>query len=143
MTASPSPALKGQTVTLDASGSTDQGAITDYKWDLNGDGSYETDTGTTPTVTTNFQTVGAHTVGVQVTDDHNLTSTSTATVTVLLQGITSYHSAVQSTPGLVDYYRLGESAGPTISDSKGTSNGTISGGSFGQPGAISDDPTAR
>jgi PKD repeat protein len=140
VSASPSPALKGQTITLDASGSTDQGAITDYKWDLNGDGSYETDTGATPTATTNFQTVGTHTVGVQVTDDHNLTSTSTATVTVLLQGITSYPSAVQSTPGLIDYYRLGEPAGPTIFDSSGSSNGTISGGGFGKPGAISDDP---
>ncbi len=49
LTANPSPALAGQTVTLSAAGSTDQGTITGYKWDLEGKGTYETSTGTTPT----------------------------------------------------------------------------------------------
>ena len=138
---SPSPALTGQTVTLNAGESTDQGTITDYKWDLNGTGKYETDTGTTSKITTSFPTVGAHTVGVQLTDSEGLTTTTTAQVTVLGQGVTSYEEAVQNTTGLTDYYKLGESHGPTIFDSKGSSNGTITGGTFGLPGAVQEDPT--
>ncbi len=139
--ATPSPALTGQTVTLDAGESTDQGTITDYKWDLNGGGEYSTDTGATPTATTSFQTVGSHTVGVQMTDSQGLTSTATIKVLVLEQGVSSYEQAVQNTPGLIDYYKLGEPSGPTIADSKGSSNGTISGGAFGLPGAVVEDPT--
>jgi PKD repeat protein len=141
ITASPSTALTGQNVVLNASESTDQGTITDYKWDLNGSGNYETDTGTTPKLSTSFQTVGAHTVGVQLTDSEGLTSKATVTVTVLSHGVTSYEEAVQNTPSLTDYYKLGEPAGPTIHDSKGSSNGTITGGTFGLPGPVSEDPT--
>jgi PKD repeat protein len=136
VTATPNPTMVGEAVTLNASGSTDQGTITDYKWDLNGSGKYETDTGSTPTVSTSFATPGTHTVGVEATDDHGLSARTTITVTVLEQAATSYSEAVQNTPGLIDYYKLDEPAGPTILDSKGLSAGTISGGTFGLPGAI-------
>ncbi len=63
--ATPNPVLVGANVKLDASGSTDQGTITDYKWDLGGSGNFETDTATTPNLTTTFNTAGLHTVGVQ------------------------------------------------------------------------------
>ena len=135
LTASPTPALVGQTVTLNASESTDQGTITDYKWNLSGEG-YETNTGSTPTVTTSFKTPGTHTVGVEVTDNEGLSTRATIQVTVLEQTPTDYSEAVQSTPGLLDYYKLGEAQGQTIFDSKGSSNGTIAGGTFGLPGAI-------
>jgi PKD repeat protein len=139
--ASPSTALTGQTVNISASESTDQGTITDYKWDLNESGKYETDTGTTPNVSTSFQTVGQHTVGVQLTDSEGLTSTATIAITVLAHGVTSYEEAVENTPSLIHYYKLGEAAGPTIFDSKGSSNGTITGGTFGLPGPVQEDPT--
>ncbi|HST54965.1 MAG TPA: N,N-dimethylformamidase beta subunit family domain-containing protein [Solirubrobacteraceae bacterium] len=139
ITAAPSPALVGQTVTADASGTTDQGTITDYKWDLDGNGTYETDTGTTPTANTSFATVGTHTIGVQVTDDQTFSATATTNITVLQQGVSSYPDAVNGTAGLIDYYRLGESAGPTIFDSRGSSNGTLSGGTFGLTGAVQGD----
>jgi PKD repeat protein len=141
LTATPNPALTGQTLTLSAAGSTDQGMITDYKWDLNGSGEYATDTGATPTVTTSFATFGTHTVGVELTDNEGLSSKTTIGVTVLEQGVTSYPSAVQSTPGLIDFYKLGEPSGPTIFDSAGSSNGTINGGTFGAPGAVQGDPS--
>jgi PKD repeat protein len=136
LTATPNPTMTGEAVKLDASGSTDQGAITDYQWDLNGDGTYETDTATTPTATTSFETAGTHTVGLRLTDDHGLSTTKTVTVTVLEQAPTSYSTAVQGTPGLLDYYHLDEQTGPAIHDSKGTSDGTVSGGNFGLAGAI-------
>ncbi len=134
--ASPSTVVTSQPVTLDASETTDQGTITDYKWDLDGSGKYATDTGTTPTTTTSFATAGLHTVGVQVTNDHGLTATGTVAVTVLAQTASAYPEAVLSTPGLIDYYRLDEPVGPTIADSFGLSNGTISGGTFGVAGAV-------
>ena len=136
LTATPNPALTGQSVTLSAAASTDQTAITDYRWDLTGKGEYTTDTGATPTLKTSFLAVGAHTVGVKVTDSRGLTSTTTATVTVLEEGVSSYAEAVVDTPGLVHFYPLGEAAGPTVKDSKGTANGTISGGTFGLEGAV-------
>jgi len=138
--ATPSPALTGQTVTLSAAGSTDQGAIVDYKWDLTGSGSYTTDTGSKPTITTSWSAIGAHTVGVQATDEGGLSATATTGVEVLEQGVSDYSDAVLNTPGLLDYYRLDESAGPTIHDGRGNANGTIGGGTFGLEGAIAGDP---
>ncbi len=141
LSASPTTALTGQTVNLSASESTDQGTITDYRWDLDGSGKYATDTGATPTTTTSFQAVGSHTVGVEVIDDHGLSARKTITLKVLEQGVSDYPDAVLGTPGLIDFYKLGESKGPAIADSKGSSNGTISGGSFGLPGAVQGDPS--
>ena len=46
----PNPANTGQNVTFDATASSDpDGTIAKYEWDLDGNGSYETDTGTTKT----------------------------------------------------------------------------------------------
>lgn len=52
-----------------------------------------------------------------------------------------YSSAVSATPGLVSYWRLGESSGTTATDSKGTNTGTYTGTitALGQPGAIQGD----
>ena len=142
ITALPNPVATNQNITFSASGSTDQGAIVDYKWDLDGSGNYATDTGTTPTTSTSFGSTGVHTVGLQVTDDLGLSSKTTLAVNVvpLGTGVSDYPDAVLGTPGLVQYYRLGESAGPTINNSVGSSSGTITGGKFGEPGAIRGDP---
>ncbi len=140
VTVSPSPALTGQQVTVDASGSTDQGAITDFKWDLDNSGNFATDTGSTPKVTTTFQEAGFHTVGVKMTDSQGLTTTTTVRITVLEQGVSDYEDAVLGTNGLTHYWQMGEPSGPTIADSEGTANGTIHGGSFDLPGAVAEDP---
>ena len=127
----------GETVTLNASESTDQGTITDYKWDLNGSGKYATDTGATPTVEHELHRRPARTRSAWKRPTTTASARArTITVTVLEQAAASYSEAVQSTPGLLDYYKLDEPAGPTILDSKGLSAGTISGGTFGLPGAI-------
>ena len=47
------------TITFNALGSTDpDGTIVKYEWDLDGDGTYETNTGTTKTVTTQLHDRG-------------------------------------------------------------------------------------
>jgi PGF-CTERM protein len=68
----------GETVQLNASGST--GPIVTYEWDLDGDGQYDDATGKTTTAT--FRTPGAKTVGVRVADDDGATVTASETVTV-------------------------------------------------------------
>jgi PKD repeat protein len=141
LSASPTTALVGQSVKLDAGGSTDQGTITDYRWDLDGSGKYATDTGSASTTSTSFQAVGTHVVGVEVTDDHGLSARTTIALKVLEQGVSDYPDAVLKTAGLIDFYRLGEPSGPTIADSFGSSNGLVSGGTFGLPGAVQGDPS--
>ena len=82
-TATPNPVLSGVSTSFDASGSSDpDGTVAKYEWDLNGDGTYETDTGTTPTVSNAFATSGEKTVGLRVTDNSGATATTTRTVTV-------------------------------------------------------------
>ena len=50
------PARTGETVTFDASGSRDaDGSIAKYEWDLDGDGTYERDTGTDPVTQTSYR----------------------------------------------------------------------------------------
>src|SRR5437588_9336107 len=52
-----------------------------------------------------------------------------------------YAAAVTSTPGLVSYWRLGESSGTSACDGFGSSAGTYSGGvTLGSVGALSGDP---
>ena len=143
LSASPNPALTGQTVTLNASGSTDQGAITDYKWDLDGDGTYETDTGTTPTVTTNFQTVGTHTVGVQVTNDHGLSSTKTLAVPVIVPNPVDYPDSGAEHARADRLLPTRRARRPVHRRQPRTATGTITGGTFGVPGAISATATRR
>jgi YD repeat-containing protein len=82
-TATPNPALTGQTVTFDGSASTDpDGSITNYSWDLDGNGTYETDTGTSATATRSYASADTVTVGLRVTDNDDSTAVATESVTV-------------------------------------------------------------
>jgi PKD repeat protein len=140
--ASPNPASVGQTVSLDGSASSSpDGTIAKYEWDLDGNGSYETNTGATPTTSTTFSTPGSHTVGLRVTDTAGEQSTSTRTVTVEQSGSGSYSSRVLNTAGLVHYWRMGEPSGATsLADSAGSSTATLFGApTLGVNGAIAGD----
>jgi PKD repeat protein len=81
-TFSPAVPLVGQTVSFDASGSTDDGPLppTSYTWDLDGDGQYDDATGQQPSIS--YPTAGAKSVGLKVTDALGLTSTATRIVNV-------------------------------------------------------------
>jgi plastocyanin len=61
----------GQAVELDSSRSTPgSGAIVGHVWDLDGNGSFETDTGAQPTAEATPKSAGPLTVQVRVVDDH-------------------------------------------------------------------------
>ncbi|MDQ5807794.1 MAG: Ig-like domain-containing protein, partial [Actinomycetota bacterium] len=77
----PNPVLAGDAVVLDASGSTDafSGPIVRYEWDAGGDGTFEADTGGTPSHGTTF-TTGEHHPAVRVTDAVGHTATAAVDV---------------------------------------------------------------
>jgi PKD repeat protein len=82
--ASPNPALTDQTVTFDASASSDSdGSIASYRWDLDGDGTFETDMGQSSTLTRSFAAAATPTIGLQVTDDRGATAYFTRQLTVV------------------------------------------------------------
>lgn len=69
-TATPNPAVPGATVYFDAAASTggNNTEIVHYEWDLDGDGTFETDTGQTPTTTHVYTVKGTYPAAVRVTD---------------------------------------------------------------------------
>jgi hypothetical protein len=69
----PSPLDINDSITIDASQSTDAGgSIVDYEFDIDGDHTYEADNGTDPTLTTGFSKVRDGEIGVRVTDNSGL-----------------------------------------------------------------------
>jgi sugar lactone lactonase YvrE/PKD repeat protein len=85
LTVSPSLALTGQQVTFDASASSvPLSSITRYEWDLDGDGTFETDTGATPVASRSYAERGEIRVSVRVTAESGITDTAEAALTVRL-----------------------------------------------------------
>ncbi len=82
VSATPNPAIANQTVQLSGAASSDDRGITTYEWDLDGNGTYETNTGANPRTTTMFPATGPARIGLQVTDTDGATDRSTVTITV-------------------------------------------------------------
>jgi PKD repeat protein len=77
----PSKVVAGQPATFDGSQSSDpDGSVSDWEWDLDGDGSFES---RGPTATTTFVEFGTRTIALRVTDDWGVTSVTTAQLKVL------------------------------------------------------------
>ncbi len=80
---SPSPVAAGRSVLLDSSASTDaDGGIVRYDWDLDGNGTFETTTGGTPTLSHAYPNAGSFNVAVRVRDDRGATSVAGAPLAV-------------------------------------------------------------
>jgi PKD repeat protein len=140
-TATPNPSQAGQTVSFNGSASNDpDGPIAKYEWDLDGNGSFETDTGTTATTSTSYASPGTVPVALRVTDADGMTDTVTNGVAVNGTG-TTYASKQLATAGLSHYWRMGDPVGSTtLADAKGSSPVALSGGpTLGAPGAINGD----
>jgi len=79
------------TINFDGSASSDpDGSIDKYEWDLDGDGTYESDTGTTASNSFEYTTPGSFTAMLRVTD--NLGATSTDSVVITVTGTPTGHS---------------------------------------------------
>lgn len=74
----------GDTVSFDAGASTAASgkSITDYAWDLDGNGSFETSSGVTPSASTTFSALATVVVGLRVTDSAGLTGTASRSIIV-------------------------------------------------------------
>jgi sugar lactone lactonase YvrE len=73
----------GERATLDASGSRDpEGLRLVYEWDLDGNGTFEAGSGTTPTAMPRFSRDGVKTVRVRVNDPHGGRAVAEGTVDV-------------------------------------------------------------
>jgi hypothetical protein len=86
ISASPSAAVVGQAVQLSAAASSDDHGVAGYRWDLDGDGSFEADTGGAAVTTVAFDAAGRHTVAVQVTDGDGISRRAETTVDVAARG---------------------------------------------------------
>lgn len=75
-------ARPGQETSVSAYATDLDGQIANYKFDLNGDGTYETDMGTESTAPVTFPTGGTLEVGVLVTDDQGATAAARRSVTM-------------------------------------------------------------
>jgi hypothetical protein len=75
--------VAGSPVALDASSSHDDGSIARYEWDLDGDGTFETDTQATPGAQTTFGQPGPATVRLRVTDNDGVAGTTQLTFQVV------------------------------------------------------------
>jgi hypothetical protein len=135
-TVSPSPAATRQTVTLNGSASSDpDGTLAKFEWDLDGNGTFEVDGGTTATRTVTFATVGSVTLGLRVTDSSGATATTTRALTVN----SAYRSAITGTAGISDYWRL-DDTGTTAADVNGANNnGTYVNGPVAASGLIAGE----
>lgn len=89
----------GQLATLDGAPSEDDGSIARYQWDLDGNGTFETDGGATPTVGTRFATAGPAKVGLRVTDNDGATAETTRTIQVTPQIVTTDVTGPSLKPG--------------------------------------------
>jgi hypothetical protein len=79
---SPNPAFNGETVTFDGSGSYDpDGDVAKFEWDLDGNGSFETNSGANPKVTRSYRTAGRIDIRLRVTDNDGVTAETDADVT--------------------------------------------------------------
>jgi len=109
----------GATVTLDASGSTDDSAVTGWEWrdDQNAV------IGTTETVAWTPATAGALTVTLTVTDDEGATGTDTTVVTVTDQGTVNTAPAAEA--GANQAIDLGQSATLDASGSSDTDGNVV------------------
>jgi hypothetical protein len=101
ISAIPNPVLTGDQVTLDASGSHDSldGTVVDYQWDVDGDGSFDFDTGATPSITRVYSERGIVQPRVKVTGDAGSSAIASLDIDVRLRppvgelGVTINHGA--------------------------------------------------
>jgi uncharacterized delta-60 repeat protein len=66
----------GKSFVLTAFAGDSDGGVASYAWDLDGNGTYETSTGSDPKVTAKYDTAGQHLLGLRVTDDEGLSGTA-------------------------------------------------------------------
>jgi hypothetical protein len=77
--------FEGERASFDASASTDpDGTLERYEWDLDGNGSFESDSGASPRASAVYTRAGAYRVSLRVTDDDEATATTARDIRVAM-----------------------------------------------------------
>jgi PKD domain len=103
----PDTGATGQDLTFTGSGSDTDGTISNYSFDLDGDGRFEYDNAKNPTVTTRFPNAGVYNVGVRVADDRG--GTAYASKSIAISGPSSGTTGPGGKPaalGLLSSFKL-------------------------------------
>ena len=141
---SPSTPNPDDTITLDASDSTDNGSIVSYEWDGDGDGdysdSYSDDPSDGQTATISFSSGGTYTVGLRTTDDNGNTDTVTKRITVENPAPEASFSYSPSNPNPDDTISL-DASGSSDSDGSIVSYEWDGDGDGDYSDSYSDDPS--
>lgn len=101
------------TVTLDASSSTDDGQIVRHEWDIDNNGEFDFDTGSTPTLQHIFAQRGSNPVTVRITDNDFATSSDSHSIVInsgwetveVASGVEVYDELSMCFTGSVGVYR--------------------------------------
>src|SRR3954470_20702782 len=93
-----SPSFAGDEVAFDASGTTDDGTIAKYEWDLDGNGTFETDTATTASAAKTYASPATMTTRLRVTDNVGNVRETTRPLSILTRAPSASFTA---TPGTV------------------------------------------
>jgi hypothetical protein len=128
--ATPNPAVVGQVITLDGSGSFHQDAgrqIVQWQWDLDYDGQYDDATGVTTTVS--FSALGTYTVALRVVDDAAAPASDTTTLNIVVSTPPVAPTADANGP-----YSFCPAAQPWFLDATGSVNPDNGRSEPGQPG---------
>jgi subtilisin-like proprotein convertase family protein len=123
ITANANPVVQGAVVRFDASGSHDSDSpISGYRWDLDNDGIFERNTGTTPSVDATYPNAGTLTVRVRVTDVDGNSGVASLPLTIAQAAGGSSASAGASSPTSPD------------AGAAGGGDGDVGGGGAATPG---------
>jgi len=138
---SPAEPMVDETVTFDASGSTDgDGKVVTYEWDLDGDGQHDDATGVE--ATTSFASPDEATVGLRVNDDGGATNATTMTLTIAAEPTPDPTETVETTDTTVGSpaatVTVGATTGTPTDPSDGIATGETSTDTSGLPGTSTD-----
>lgn len=134
ISATPNHVGVGEPVLFDASGSSDDGSVVHYEWDLDGNSTFETDTAGTATAARSYPQGAAVTVSVRVTDNDDRTGIASMQLIVDAPPAPPGSGGAGSDPG---------ASGGAGGGGTGGGSGSGSGGGSGPGGAGGQAATGK
>jgi len=109
----PNPVATGETVHFDATSSSDSDGIAKFEWDLDGDGSFEKDTGRIPTTSQSYTSPVTLIAKVRVTDNQGISDVRTRLLQI---NAPASPPASVGAPNFVTPAAMADRTAPLVSD---------------------------